>query len=68
MLYNLHSWTHGPLFIYCIAKKFGRNNVWQKWMNQDFGKQVDILIFKNQALQILYLKGLNIMHIKLHKL
>ena len=40
MLYDLHTWTHGPLFMYHIAGKFGGNNVWQKWMSQDFDKKL----------------------------
>ena len=36
----------------CMA----RGKVWQIDFFQAFGKQVDILISKNQALQIIYLK------------
>ena len=28
---------------YCVVGKYGDNNVWRKWMNENFGKIVAIL-------------------------
>ena len=28
-------------FNYCIMGKFGSDNVWQNWMDKDFGKGID---------------------------
>ena len=33
VLYDLHTWTNGLLFMYRIAGELDGNNVWWKWMN-----------------------------------
>ena len=30
----------GEKMLYCIVVKFGSDNVWQKWMDEDYGRKM----------------------------